>query len=348
MIVETFISDLEFSSALAEIAISGLTTDLDFTLSRKVNNTYTAVLQERYTPDADGRVYVMSINKVINKYISESGYGDFKFTFMSDGDTQELPLRVIYSRVNITTTARIFTANKYMSLLSGTKSVLPQSLEYLWVYSPTADSVSVSASFRNADGTYTTATVTPPETVVPDTMTRIDVSPANYILSGSVLVKYTVTCGARSQVYEVDNVSLESPLEVMFKNNFGVAETFATMGNLQSESKAGNNFGYIRRQYVRYDGTVLVEYTANTGILTQQQAAWIPDLFMSNDVVSVVNRGLRHRLTITDWKAKRTSDAAELPSFEFKYRLSDANQEVFVFSDAVGGVFDQTFDQTFN
>lgn len=349
MILKTFIPDLAFSSQVSNITLAAAA-DVKFVLYKvSDDNTRKEILSELYTPDNDSMIYILKLHKIINGYLEEVIAGDFVFSFTESEETYEVTSRIILSRSEINATAPKFTANRFLSLLKGDKTTRPDSKEYLSVYSLSADQVTIKAYYRNdTTETYSDETISGP-IVNANAVTLIDVSPANYASENLVLVRYTILCGDRIMNFWIDNLSKQSPLSVLFSNNFGVVETFSVSGALQWEPKYTNDIGTIRGEYNKYNTEYYREYTANTGVMDKLTADWIEtDLFSSLLVFEIRDSYIWKKIMISDQTVKRSSSGSETPSFEFKYRISQYIQDVIDFTDYLHRVFDITFDESFD
>lgn len=350
MILETFIPELAFSSALSDITLLEVTEDITFELSYKQSdNTYKVILSEPYIPDNDSKIYIIDLQKIIDGYLSESPVLDFKFRFESESESVEILSRIILSRAELDTDARKFVSQRFLTLMKGNKTIRPESLEYLSVYALESQSVNIIASYRdNATNLYVTENFTEPIPAI-NKITTLDVSPEKYKKDGKTLVKYSITCGERTMNYLIDNLSDISPAEILFTNNFGVPETFSTSGNLARERKFSNEYATIKGEYVKAYNSFYIEHTGNTGIMDQNTANWIEaDLFSSYNTFLIQDMQIWKGITIIDQTVKRISDKSEQPAYEFKYRLKQRNQEVTEFHKYLYRLFDPTFDKTYN
>lgn len=349
MILQTFIPDFAFSSQVSNIALTS-DSDVKFTLYRiSDDNKRVSILSELYVPDNDTMIYIIDLHKIINSYLDKTIVGDYVFVFENDDDVVEKFTRIILSRSEINVTAPKFVANRFLSLMKGDKNTLPDSKELLSVYSFNPDKVMIKAFYRDdVNEEYFDEIIAGP-IVKENAMTGIDVSPQNYLKDGFTLVRYSVVCGDRTMNYWMDNLSNESPLSLLFSNNFGVIETYSISGLLQWEPKFTNDIGTIRGEYNRYDIEFYREYTANTGVMNKRTADWLEvELFSALQVYGVKDSHVWKKLIISDQTIKRTSSDSETPAFEFKYRISQRNQDVIDFSDYLHRVFDVTFDKSFD
>ncbi len=350
MILDTFIPELAFSSALSDITLVEVTEDITFELSVKlIDNTYKVILFEPYTPDNDAAIYIINLQKIIDGYLSENPVLDFRFKFESASNLLEYFSRIIVSRAELDADARKFVSQRFLTVMKGDKTIRPGSLEYLSVYVLEPQAITITAHYRdNTTGVYETANFTDPDPLI-NQISTINVSPTNYQNEGKTLVKYTVSCGTRQMNYLIDNLSEPSPAEILFINNFGVPEAFSTSGSLARERKYTNEFATIKGQYVKVNNSLVIENTANTGVMDPHTADWIEsDLFSSYKTFLVKDSHIWKGITIIDETIKRTSDKTEQPAYEFKYRLKQHNQEVILFQKYLYRLFDETFDKTFN
>jgi len=350
MILDTFIPELAFSSALSNITLVNVADDVNFILSYKMSDgTYQEILSEPYTPDNDTNIYIIGLQKIIDGYLEESPVLDFKFRFEWGSNEIEYLSRIIKSSAELDTDARKFVSQRFLTVMKGGKTVYPRSLQYVSVYSFEPQSVEVTATYRNlVTGGYESASYAEGNTTA-NQITVIDVSPDKYMKEGKILVKYTVICDVRQIAHLVDNLSPTPSIEILFKNNFGVPETFCPIGNLSSERIFKNEYATIKGDYIKTNNSLDIEYISNTGIIDQYTAEWLEsDLFSSYSTFLVKNKAIWKGITIIDQTVKRSSDKTEQPAYEFKYRLSQHNQEVKQFNKFLFRLFDRTFDNTFN
>jgi hypothetical protein len=139
---------------------------------------------------------------------------------------------------------------------------------------------------------------------------------------------------------------MQDRVQFIFLNSFGVKETFVPSGLINRENKYENSFGVFAGKYRKYFVELNKLYTANSGIIDDNHANLLEDLFLSKDVFLISSAGIEKEVTIEEPKANRSSAIDELPAYEFKYRLSKINHHEFVTGRS--RIFDDTFDYTFN
>jgi hypothetical protein len=147
--------------------------------------------------------------------------------------------------------------------------------------------------------------------------------------------------------YLYDNSAYRSRNYYVFVNCFGVLETFTATGRTDAKKKAELNMGNIENRYRKITQDFVNEKTVNSGFLSDEEMEWIDDMILSFAVSTYTPgvTGSDEEITITNFE-KTDTEANELQSFSFNYRRSKNNHLQFV--NAARGIFDDTFDETFN
>lgn len=349
MIVDTYMPTFAFSSNFQEIVLSDVKSDVTFILRNKNNfGEYVEIIAETYTPDIDKKVYILGLSEIIASNISGASYTEFSFYFRNAEDTLIYDSKIILSRAEINISAKQFVESYFLSLMQGDKTIQVDSLQFLSLYVTDPISMKYVAQYRDSEGNYTSSTDELVNITVVDRIVGLSVSPSFLEREGYQLVKFAIIAGKRSVTFLIDRYSRPSELELIFVNNFGVSETFAVMGSIDRENKYTNELGYMRGKFKKYHIEAVKEYTANTGILDQYTADWLEDLYNSKKVnIAEAGQVYGKEITIIEATVKRSSSHSELPSHEFKYRLSQQNQVVVDFKKS-SRVFDDSFDYTFN
>lgn len=348
MIVDSYLPEFAFSSNFQEIILSAVKSDVSFILSKKNSSgAYIVILSEIYVPDNDSKVYILNLSKIIADNISSSSYSEFRFSFKNREDSFLYSSKVILSRAEININAALFVENHFLTLMQGDKTIQADSLQFLSLYVTTPVVVKYAARYRDREGNYTNESGIMENLTVIDCVVSLGISPSFLEKEGYDLVKFAIIAGDRTATFLIDGYSRPSKLELIFVNNFGVSETFAVMGTIDRENKYTNELGYMRGKFKKYNVETIIEHTVNTGILDQYTADWIEDLYTSENVWIAKGNFYWKEITIIESTVKRSSLQSELPSHEFKYRLSQSNQVVIDFNQALRR-FDDSFDYTFN
>lgn len=349
MNVESYIPQFAFSSNFQEIILSVVKSDVTFVLSKKLTSgEYIEILRETYVPDNDLKIYILGLSEIIASNISGGSFNEFRFHFSNKENTLIYTSKVILSRAEINISAAQFVESHFLTLMQGDRTVQIDSVQFLSLYVTKPTLVKYAARYRDLNGNYSNSSGELADLDVIDRTIGMAINLSAYEKADHDLVKFAVIADNRTATFLIDGYSRPSVLELIFVNNFGVSESFAVMGSMNRENKYSNELGYMQGKFKKYHIEALREYTVNTGVLDQNTANWIEDLYNSENVYIARNKTFWKEITITDATVKRSSLQSELPSHEFKYRLSQRNQVVVDFKEDSLRIHDDSFDYTFN
>lgn len=255
--------------------------------------------------------------------------------------------QVIYCKCDFgDETAAHYVANHFLSILQGTKLTSAGRLELLAVQG--SDAASCVATY--SDGT--TRTFSGLGAWLQRTaFTIYDVSPDLFVTANKTLIGYTITCGSRTQEFEMDLSQPDCAPILIFTNSFGIQELAYCTGTHKVDPSYKRSAAYIGRIQKNYRIEETRAFKADTGPLTVPMANWWDDVFRSEDVqvCNFYNGEVQpgKQLLITDSKSAYSNDDAELPRFTFTYQYAQRNHNV-VQLQREGRIFDNTFDNTFN
>lgn len=133
----------------------------------------------------------------------------------------------------------------------------------------------------------------------------------------------------------------------VFQNSFGVLETFVATGRADVKKNVEINLANIQGRYRKTTQDFSAETTLSTGFLSAQEMDWMDDLLLSYNVALYTPgiSGADEEITLTA-SDKTDTEANELQAFSFSYRRAKNNH--LQFTAAARGIFDPTFDYTFN
>ncbi len=326
-----------FSSGLKDIIVRS---------DKKVICTFTTeagiFLYEYYIPDADNMIYVRELDKLFLPYISKTELRTrfILSVFDSSGNGEALDITVQYGLAGIDIPASEFLASNFLTVLKDEKTTALWQKEYLSLV--VSEATEVTAKVRYLSGEYVTKTLgTINET---NKVITLDVSPTLFDNPENIAY-YVIIAGNRVMTYYIDS-SLHPSVQFVFLNSFGVKETYIPGGLILRENKYENQFGSFAGKYKKYNIDLIKQYTANTGVLSENTADWLEEIFVSKDVFLLSSAGIENEVVIEEATVKRSFAQEELPAFEFKYRLSKTNQHEYSMKKTK--IFDGTFDYTFN
>jgi hypothetical protein len=301
------------------------------------------VLLENYQPDSENRITIRDIEKVINSYFGATLILPVQFIFTTTAsDSLTITTSVHYCTAHISIPASAFLHSYFLTMLRGKKITTATANEYLSL-APTEET-SVIARIKYNDGTIIQTDIA--QTLPQDTVTTLDVSPSVFPQMEKIL-HYVILAGGRQMTYLLRPTLPADRLTFTFSNAFGVKETFTPTGLLTRENKYDQVTGIFDGSFRRSDPGMVREYTANTGFLDESTTSLVEDFFMSrNTHIQLPNRPAEE-ITILSATLQRSSNPAEMPAFEFKFRYAGNAQHRFN-PTAPSDIFDQTFDYSFN
>jgi hypothetical protein len=311
-----------FSSALKDIIVQS-EENLHITFS----GAGTPFLEETYTPDAENKIHIRDLGKLFLPYISKITLREtfvIDITGESSGSNAQITTSVQYCLSEINIAATDFMESHFLTLLQGEKITCPGQKEYLSLVLSEATPVTMTACYHSKARTTKTIQVNTTNQVV-----TLDVSPGTFADPENISY-IVVVAGNLFFVYWLRRPSAAEPVQFLFLNSFGVKETFIPAGLISRENKYENQFGSFNGMYRKYNIDLVKEYTANTGVLSENMAGWLEDIFLSKDVFLFSPDGIEKEITISDATVKRSSARDELPAYDFKYRLCCESLSEFV------------------
>jgi hypothetical protein len=330
------------ATALTDIIVSS---DVAVTASFSVTGS-APFLTETYFPDAGGRIVIREPAMLFLPLIPLNTLKeDFTITLTSISDepeTESLNFTVLYCRADMG--VDFDTANwvdyNFLTLCRGEKTTHLGLNEQLSMYVKAPVTGQIIVEYQ--DGTRAEKEV---DIDVDEQVVNINAS-LDWVEHPERVSRYAVNVGNRHFSYRVKPALPREHLVIIFRNAFGVWETFIPSGITLRENKYDNLFGKFSGNYRKYKAEVTKNYTCHTGVLTASMADWLEDLFMSDSVALFdIDNGYSYPIVIEEATVKRSTAADELPAFEFKFRPSKRNQLDYIPPNP--RIFDSSFDHLF-
>lgn len=341
-----------FTSSMSDIVISP-DNDQAITFSIKMGGTV-VLPTETYYRNRDGVVYIIGIGNVLSAWLRSDGPQAYllkqqvnvaEFSFIYNGNIVNKHV-VMRCDVDFDMTATAFCNTHFLTLMFSNKTTAIGRKEILSFYQPGTGTVSatVNAAYLE-DGNISTISYQR-SSVGSNSVKYLDVSSTIFVSPGKKLLYYTVTLGERVMRYEIDYTPFLQETHFVYRNCFGVEETFTCVGEISSEGKFERYYATFSGGYKNFKRKNLKEYSVDTGMLTQAAAYAIDDMFSSEEIWLYDEQGVIKEVVILDQSVKRSSLPDEMPRFGFSYRLTQSNQR---YKTAMSGrIFDATFDRSFN
>lgn len=347
-----------FSSSFpdVEFSIGHDRAEVEVTVTKSGEDT--VIYDEFLYPGTNNLITLSDIDQLIKPYADKWLVFDVTISITeqsvdTDGDSTDQSTRELSTTVVsccaliLNQSAEDFCSSHFLTLFSGVRDTAEAWLEYLCYIG--TDTPSCQAHY--SDGSSQTFAVT----VLSDSgdYTMIDVSSANFLVTGKSLISFTITAGSRSQTYHVGNFGPDCAPALLFFNSFGVQEIAYCTGEHQMVASFERKQARIGRLNEVYHNMEKETFKADTGILTFAMAKWWREVFRSKDIRLLpiyddqveLDEGIP--VVITSEKSEISNAADSLPRFTFEYEYADRNHNIFDVRRE-GRIFDDSFDYTFN
>ena len=304
------IPDFVLSSQL-DIVI-GADKQVTFSLSKDGN----VILQETYTPDSKNQVHILDLFSLMEPYLLTSPLSQFSYTCSASSETSiNKTFIVLLSQYLIPGSATDFVNNYFLTALAGRDKITSfDRKETLYLTTGKISSggttipVTAECVFVN-DSNQITTSARSLGSVSDYSIRSVDVSPSRFTQSGYRLLRYTVTAGARKQVYRLDYDEPDS-IGIKFRNSFGCMETFYFIGTDKLEPELTRSAAYFNGTYRTYHIDEQRKHTLSTGYIPESMYSLVDDVARSQEVylmdgaeeiplpLSIVTRNAILRMTV--------------------------------------------------
>ncbi len=330
-----------FSSALDTLEIATNEDNITFVVSNADGD----ILNEKYVPDNNGVIVIADLKDLIEPYLRNKLIDTFNYQVIGT-TTINKSFVVQFCAAESPLDALPFLEGYFLSSLLGPKTTSIGRKEFLHLVATEATPISVECLYLVGGKTYRFETVNLNTITTLNEVSTLDVSPDLFDSSDDILFQYTVTAGSRTQIFNLDINNPDIAPALLFTNSFGCQETLYCTGTHTLSPSFERSQAMINGMFRNYQIEETRVFTANTGVLTFEMALWAEDLFRSKEIYLLVDDQPGKEISITESQSERNNDLDTLPSFTFKYRYAQRQQNIIQLARA-GRVFDNTFDNTF-
>jgi hypothetical protein len=329
------------------------------------------IMTETYAYDANGQIRIRDLDRVVSSYLvpAVSVISGVAYSFGLVRDfTFQIDTGAGYSFTVVACAADMdgidaenYVQKNFLTRLAREKTTDEKSREYLsYVHFSAYPAMLVkyrvdyrgSSTVVRVSGTLKTIN---PGLINP--VATVDVSlstirtaanlPNEYIYSYDLWLENSTT-GAISNLFRfsVDDTPYRNKIYFQFLNSFLVPETFTATGRVDEKKTLNINLGNIKSRYRKTDQDFIFEKIVNSGHLTEREMIWLDDFILSFEV-GVYSPGKAGQVDVVVTSVEKTDTTDNVAqSFTFSYRKANNNHLNNPFANS--GVFDGTFDQTFN
>lgn len=324
-----------FSSSLPDLAIEGVSEDNAVV---RVYYGSVTIFSQTLWPDISGRISLLGFADMVTRHMRQRGLLQITLTVSvtpMGGSSIAKSCTTYFSTVYIGN-ADTFNTSRFLTMCDGPKYTNIGRAERL--YSRTS---SCRLSITYDDGSRQTPTV--PYSQVSNGIYAYDLGRYLVLVNGHRPSHIVAVSGDRVQQYIIpsaDDIDIDG---LVFVNAFGLKETVYFSGvhtNKPSFKRGEIRTGRAIRQYV-IEETVTHEW--NTGIITLPTARLVQDLLRSYNVRRI---STGEKVVITECKPDYDDADDTVVSLTVSWQLASNIQESEGASQ--GGIFDDTFDDSFN
>lgn len=366
-------TDSLFWGDIADVTYTQVQATLTLSIAVLLGSTTLLSINEKYEPDASGRVNITELRDIIKPFIEEYlpteipsiGNKTFpnlhlKIDATSAGSTISHNVKVVPSMGRVGETPTSFKRNytlqhskvthwsRYEVVALNAKLTHTVGFAYLSGTTPKYLTKTISASSSdyyelNVSATRMLAWFGIAASVNPDAAiyTLIESSDGSSV-TDRIQINYTGELRG-------DEITL------LHQNYFGLPETFTLHGASTERLVSEASFAYASRRYLRYDSRQRMEHTANTGYLDRQRYNALLDLSMSPQVFAVAQLAkevtepsAKVEVTVTGIDSERRRSHGGIHNATLTFRLTDEYQRTELLPEFQAiRIFDPSFNRTF-
>lgn len=304
-------------------------TDIDV----KINGT--SVITEAYTPDADNKIYVRDLGKLIAGYLAGSGFASathagivcsVAITATQGATTTTVGTYGIMLCNAYTEVAALnfFDGNVFMHIMKQKKWVTTNSKEYLTGYLDAYHKIQVFVTTSDFENSATKDFYTTTD----DAIKTVDVSfPLVAALFPEIdpdtIIAYRMVLPAEIAVYMVDRAQYAFTLQFRYANSFDVPDTIITRGVVTRKGNTTFESSKIGGIYKKFDVKRADTFTVQSGkIFSFNEYDRYREMFNSEDV-EVLFHGKWRQIIISDESSEIVQRVSSLDQISFSFYFSD-------------------------
>ena len=335
--LNTTINRIAFSTEVDSIIISRESDEQSVDLLMTVDGI--SVLDARLDYPSGGSILIDGLALLINRYLN----GLSRLQISLDGtvvsDTDLLP---DYTDKGIG--AAVYVQTHFLNS-SSIKQTSIHSPEYLYYYSAIEKTSTLQIDvYYSKDGIILKKTVTTSINLSKG-INKIDVSPYNYVndVNGSIS-SIIVSLDEIEISYQVI-FSDKKPTIILFKNRYKQLESITLFGLVERDFSPTIKTATIGGTRINYDSEGRPVYKVSTGRLASDNYNLIQD-FVSGERCWLYAGSYRIEMVVTEVEMKSNDDNYSGTSYTLKFTPANAlSKRELTYQD---GIFDNTFDTTFN
>lgn len=307
----------------------------------------TQILSETFIPDKQKNVTIYALSDLLEPSLSSNPMAQFTLT-VNDGSTLTRTFYVLFSRALVSNS---FVEDFFLSTsLTDVKYTFPEATELLFLSSGNPDatsSIAVSAEvtyWNESTQQLQKSTRSVGSVVANKVVGYVDVSPRKFASGSLRLVSYTVYAGNRVQSFKM-MWEYERPTTFVFRNLFGCMEYVHLFGTKEIQHDITRLTAVVNHRNQIYKALDYPSWTVKSGYTDPVNMRIMQDL-LASDTVQMFLDSTPVDVIITDHKTTISDDMTVYPELELTVQQVVPNRKVLNLPST--GIFDETFDDTFN
>lgn len=335
--LNTTINSIAFSTEVDSIIISRDSDERSVDLLMTVDGT--SVLDARLDYPPGGSIQIDGFALLLNRYTN--GFSKLQIsldkTVVSDTD-------ILPDSTDKGIGAADYVKTHFLNSSSSIKQTSLHSPEYLYYYSTTAKTSNLLIDvYYSKDGSIIKKTVTTSINLSKG-INKIDVSPGNYVNDGNGSISsITVSLAEIKISYQV--ISDKKPTIILFKNRYKQLESITLFGLVERDFTPTIKTATIGGTRINYVSEGRPVYKVSTGRLASDNHNLVQD-FVSGERCWLYSGSYRIEMVVTEVEMKSNDDNYSGTSYTVKFTPANAlSKRELTYQD---GIFDNTFDTTFN
>lgn len=348
-----------FSADFPDFQVSGVVNNLEMTVSIGEYS-----FTELYAPDGEGVVVIRDLGSMIATYIDLPEFYSTKDYFIltpaqvvlrlsNNSDVLTYNLSVCYSRIRINVKP-----DEYLKFLSRYNTIYTGSgrLEYVTLYKMSSSEIKGTVRYKIDTGSVTEKEFSIPLPSQNDCIISTNVSVkkiANYAaIQYDKIVAYTIQLSISGVVYDtikfrVDAMPARNEVKFVYLNQFGVPEGITFTGYVKSSPELMGNVSKFIHVASRINAYIKHVFNAYSGYIDSNKYKAILDMTVSQHIYLYSDNIDRKEIIVSEYNMERTMPSHEASGIDITFYFASKKDNDYV-RFSTDGVFDFTFDNTFN
>ena len=307
------------------------------------------VLDEKYSGKADGTVELTALSDIADILTRTTRRIEMSVTAIIDGETANTTGIVLRGNVDVDTPANDWLQNHFLTTLTGVKVTAPGRKELLHAFTPEREGTVTATVLVHGEVTSRSDNIVASEVKDGIAVFNVgsDVVASLLDIPVDTIVEYTFTLQSRSQTFRVLKDEVAPSAALQFVNSFGCIEYLYCAATRTAKTditrSSMRTSGRLRNYRLQENKT----FSLLSGHLTDGMVEWAQEVLRSLQVFLCMEGRVWREVVITDSKSEISNADDEWAAIELSYAYSQKQHNILYGTGSDSGIFDETFDETF-